>query len=144
MPKPSLSWVRRRTNVEDLLDDGVENGSDLSRYHGQAEKPPGPAEEAALVRREEMLAVVRSEQAGVSAQFRRKAISPFGAVLGVVIALAGVMLIVHPVDMHVEHRRTRYLPTIWEHVTPLRSRLYGAAGAVFGAILVGYCLRRPS
>jgi hypothetical protein len=141
---PGPAWIRRRTNVEDLLDDGVENGSDLVAGLPEAEEPLTAEEEVALDKREQTLAAVRAEQAEVTATIRRRAFSPYGVAFGLLIAAGGAWLIANPVDMRVEHRRMRYLPTFREHVTPARSRFYGAAGLVSGLALIGYSLRRPS
>ncbi|MGN2248342.1 hypothetical protein ACFWZ3_16810, partial [Frateuria sp. GZRR35] len=55
------TWVRRHTNVADLLDDGMENGSDLGA-------PVGSGEGAADERIDTMIAV-RSTVDPVEVQF---------------------------------------------------------------------------
>jgi hypothetical protein len=135
-----LNWIRRQTTVEDLLDDGIENASDLAKVPLDA---PLPSDPAALRKRSETLARVKAEQAAELSTTRRKSFSVFGALLGLLIAAAGCSLVVFPADMRVEHSRIRYLPTVWEHVTPGRSRLYGSVGLAFGLVLVVYSLYRP-
>jgi len=145
---PAPAWIHHRTNIEDLLDDGVENGSDIRARINEEDRPSAaedgsPADEALLRKRDETLAAVRAEQAAVLAKARRRAISPGGVALGLLVVLGGIWLIADPVDMRVEHRRMYRLPTFWEHVTPARSRFYGAAGVACGLLLIGYSLRRP-
>jgi hypothetical protein len=142
--RPGPAWIRRRTNVADLLDDGVENGSDIVSDLPEADEPPTAGEASALRRREETLAAVRAEQAAIAAAARHRAFNPCGVAFGLLIAIGGAWLIASPVDMRVEHRRMMYLPTSWEHVTPARSRFYGTAGLVSGLLLIGYSLRRPA
>ena len=135
-----LNWIRRRTTVEDLLDDGIENTSDLGKVPLDASLPSDPA---ALRKRSETLARVKAEHAAELSTTRRKSLSVFGVLLGLLIAAGGCILVIFPADMRVEHSRIRYLPTVSEHVTPARSRLYGSAGLAFGLVLVVYSLYRP-
>ena len=135
-----LNWIRRRTTAEDLLDDGIENASDLGKLPSDATLPPDPA---ALRKRSETLARVKAEHAAEFSAARRKSFSVFGVLLGLLIAAGGGALVVFPTDMRVEHSRIKYLPTVWEHVTPARSRLYGSVGLAFGLALVVYSLYRP-
>ena len=137
-----LKWIKRRTTVSDLLDDGIENNSDLQQLDSGDElaQPPNPA---LLRKRSETLALINAEHAATELAAYRKNFSIFGAALGAVIAIASAYVVISPVDMRVEHRRIRYLPTVWEHVTPARSRFYGSVGLVFGVFVVGYSLYRP-
>lgn len=48
-----------------------------------------------------------------------------------------------PADMRVHHTRMRRLPSVVEHVTPLRSRIYGASLLLGGVALIGFALYRP-
>ena len=142
--RPGPAWIRRRTNIEDLLDDGVENGSDSVSDLPASDELPTAEETDALCKREETLAAISAEQAVIAATARRRAFNPCGVAFGLLIAIGGAWLIASPVDMRVEHRRMMYLPTSWEHVTPARSRFYGTAGLVSGLLLIGYSLRRPA
>jgi hypothetical protein len=135
-----LNWIRRRTTVEDLLDDGTENASDVGKSSSDATIPPDPA---ALRKRSETLARLRADHAAELRSARRKSFSAFGVLLGLLIAAGGSALVAFPTDMRVEHSRIRYLPTVWEHVTPARSRLYGSVGLAFGLALIVYSLYRP-
>lgn len=135
-----LNWIKRRTTVEDLLDDGIENASDLSKPPSDTTLSPDPE---AFRKRSETLARVRAERAAEFSATRRKSLSVFGVLLGLLIATGGSLLVMFPADMRVEHSRIRYLPTVWEHVTPARSRLYGSVGIAFGLVLVVYSLYRP-
>jgi hypothetical protein len=135
-----LNWTRRRTTVEDLLDDGIENASDLGKAPLDTARPPDPE---ALQKRSETLAKVKAERAAQLSATRRKSFSVFGVLLGLLVATGGCLLVMFPTDMRVEHSRIRYLPTVWEHVTPARSRLYGSVGIAFGLALVVCSLYRP-
>jgi hypothetical protein len=70
-----LNWIRRRTTVEDLLDDGIENASDLGKASSDASLPSDPG--------------VRAEQAAELSAKRRKSFSVLGVFLGLLIAAGG-------------------------------------------------------
>jgi hypothetical protein len=135
-----LNWIRRRTTVEDLLDDGIENASDLGKLSSDTTLPPASE---AIHKRSETLARVKAERAAELGAARRTSFSAFGVLLGLLIAIGGCLLVMFPPDMRVEHSRIRYLSTVWEHVTPARSRLYGSVATAFGLVLVVYSLYRP-
>ena len=139
---PNLNWIRRRTTIEDLLDDGVENGS--AAIEPLTKLPADPSVDLGIrQRRADTLAKVRAEHSAQLRALQRRNFSVFGIVLGALIAVAGVVLVVFPVDMWVEHSRIKHLPTVWEHVTPARSRLYGSTAFIFGLVMVAYGAHRP-
>ena len=140
--EPEPAWIRRRTTIADLLDDGIENGSDVAGLSAAAEELPVPGGEDALRKRDQTLAAIRAEQRAADATMARRSFSPYGVFLGVLIAAGGTWLIARPVDMRVLHDRAKHLP-FREHVTPARSRLYGTAGLVGGLLVVAYAMRRP-
>jgi hypothetical protein len=135
-----LNWIKRWTTVEDLLDDGIENASDLGKPPSDTPLSPDPEP---LHKRSETLAGVRAERAAELSATRRKSLSVFGVVLGLLIVASGCFLAMFQPDMRVEHSRIKYLPTVWEHVTPARARLYGSIGIAFGLVLIVYSVYRP-
>jgi hypothetical protein len=141
MPIRDQNWLRRNTTVQDLLDDGVENFSDLDQLPSQ--EPQAMVEPAVLQIRSDTIARVKAEEYAQERSARRRNFSLFGACLGMLIALSGGLLIAFPADMRVEHSRIKYLPSVTEDVTPARSRLYGAAALAFGTALLAYSLYRP-
>jgi hypothetical protein len=142
MAKRDLNWLKRHTNVEDLLDDGVENLSHLAALDLQPESKPAPSPEFLAIRRRTVESN-RIESERNDALAYRRAFDHFGLALGVVMALSGVALLAFPVDMIVHHARIKYLASVAEHVTPARSRIYGATLCLGGLALVGFSLHRP-
>jgi hypothetical protein len=142
MSKRGLDWIRRHTTTEDLLDDGVENFSDLKTLESRSSEEPEPSPESLAVRRQ-TLERRRKEQQQFASEAYRLAFSRFGLFLGVLLVLSGAALLVFPVDMLVHHARIRYLPPVVEHVTQARSQLYGAALLIAGIALAGFSLYRP-
>jgi len=136
-----LSWIRCQTTIEDLLDDGVENFSDLKGSDAES-APEDEPDAAVLAAKQQSRDIMRREAAAENAR-HTSALSWTGTTLGLLIAASGTMLVVFPVEMRVEHPRTKYLPTVREHVTPARSRLYGAALVVAGMAVTAYSLYRP-
>ena len=134
--------LRLTTNVEDLLDDGIENNSDL--VDGELlREPEGNPDPRALEIRAATIARNRAEEALALNQFRRKNLSYLGILLALVLAISGIALILRPMEIRVEHARMKYLPTVTEHVTAARSRLYGSVLLVAGIVLLAYSLQRP-
>ena len=136
-----ISWIRRHTTVEDLLDDGVENFSDLKASETAAPEPePDPALIAA---NQQFRDQARLEQEQAMREAYRSAFSDLGIFLGLLMTVSGSTLALFPVDTLVYHARVRYLRSVVEHVTPARSVLYGASLAISGIGLIGYALYRP-
>jgi hypothetical protein len=129
-----LRWLRRRTTVDDLLDDGIENSSDLKNARLRDDSDQAVATPASHRGR-----VARAD---FPAPSRRAPVSMFGLLLGAVFIAAGAILIVTPIDMLVKHVRIRYLPTTIEHVTPATSRMYGVALSAAGIAIFGFALYR--
>ena len=143
MSNRPLDWIRRQTTADDLLDDGVENFSDLRSTDAapvESDAPPNPVH---LQVRDQTLARDRAERAQLERTASKPALSVFGLVLGAIIALAGLALALHPVDMRVHHARARYLRSVVEHVTPATSRFYGISLVVCGLAIAFYSAQRP-
>jgi hypothetical protein len=142
MIKRNLSWLRQHTNVEDLLDDGIENNSDLKSFA----KAPDPvsdhdaAEEGPLRQSNSSSAHHEAERPLEGPQNK---VSYFGAVIGASITIGGILLVLFPVDMFVFHDRTKYYRPFWEHVTHGRSEIYGVAGILLGAVVFCFSVYQP-
>jgi len=142
MNKHDLSWIRRRTNVEDLLDDGIENNSVAIPLAVSEEDVP-VHDPRALAIQEATLRRVRAEQAQAARKRRKPGPSIFGVFLGVLLVLPATALLLFPVDMRVYHQRIRGRPDFIEHVTPPRSRLYAGAALLLGMGVLAWALARP-
>lgn len=127
---------RRFTNVDDLLDDGIENNSDLSSRTEEASADLSETDSRALQIQANTIAKVQKEQEQDRMAQRRKDYNLFGIVLGAILAISGLGLAMHPIAMRVEHARMKYLPTVVEQVTPNRGRLYGFSLFAFGLVLI--------
>jgi hypothetical protein len=140
MSKRGLSWLRQHTNVEDLLDDGIENNSDVGSFarsddeldrrvdgvteaNGIGSTPPLPAHP-------------------VPDEHPRKP-SYFGMFLGVLTIAAGSLLCFHPVNALVYHQRSRSYFSSWEFVSPERSEFYGVSGILIGLAILLLAAYRP-
>jgi hypothetical protein len=138
MSNRSLHWLRRHTNVADLLDDGIENNSDLSSFAVPGDSAD-PGTNASIAPRS-------GEQQRAPKPFvpptMRESISLTGILIGGVLLLGGVLLVLLPVDMDVFHHRVMYLPSFVEHATPFRSRVYGSAGILLGLIVLAFATVR--
>jgi len=138
-------WIERNTTANDLLDDGVENFSDVRSMQGAAEET-GKADPAAVVAIQRTRDAAKAEALAEYERERRRAWSPFGVALGLAMSAAGSLLIRHPADMLLY----RYAMTYWskmptrpfvEHVTASRSVFYGEV--VVGLAVVVFALFRP-
>ena len=115
MSKRSLTWLRQHTNVEDLLDDGVENNSDLQSF--------ATGEEAG----EELSHEPTNSHALVTPS-RIPAAEPtrpdyFVAAIGVFFIGCGLKLFFYP-----------------ELVSYFGSEIFGCVGVVFGAIVLFFSI----
>lgn len=137
------NWIRRRTTVDDLLDDGVENFSDL-----RGKQAPAAVGETAP-NSEAVAAVLRARAEGNAAEreatraARRRAWSLFGIALGIVMIVAGTLAIRFPQQLLVHHARMKYLPSTVEPVDPPRFAFYGGVLVLAGVGLCVFALVRP-
>lgn len=129
MSKRSLTWLRQHTNVEDLLDDGIANNSDLSSFA----KPEQPPDDSPVVASTENPAQPSHAEAPEQQPEERDF---HVAALGLFISGCGLDLMLHPVDMLVHHLKAI------EHVTGARSEFYGAILILFGVALMIYGLKK--
>ena len=146
MGRPPLDWIRRNTTAEDLLDDGVENGSDLKSQR-ESDGVDSVADDAlphgAMEIRRRTLERNRLEAVEQARIQRRKSYSLFGLLFGAALLVFGLVAMLHPAESDVLHVRIKYLPSFVEHVSKERSVFYGAVMFVFGAVLCWYSLLRP-
>ena len=137
MSKRSLTWLRQHTNVEDLLDDGIENNSDLKSFasHGQ------PSDELPVAERAEVPLQASHIETPRPAPPERDFTL---AGIGLLIMGCGLGLVLYPLDLVVYHQGAKYAYRgLLEHVTTGRSQIYGSVGIVLGAALLIYALKKP-
>ena len=140
MSNRDVRWLQRRTNITDLLDDGIENYSDLKP--GASAAGAADAEGTTVAESPGATASPRSAASTPTTASPRPTVAWFGLLLGIAFVAAGVRLFLAPVDLMVYHQRMKR-PSFVEHVTPQRSRIYGTAAAVVGLGLLGFSLYRP-
>ena len=137
---------RRFTTVDDLLDDGVENNSDLAariaRCDDDRDAQPTPDDPEVLRIREETIARVDREHAKAEDAAQQQSYSIIGVVIGLSLVIPGLAVLFHPVDMLVEHRRIRYLASVFEHITVGRSIFYCSFVVFFGLAIIYFSTRR--
>src|SRR5690606_1934333 len=102
------------TNVADLLDDGIENNSDLTSFATPVESAHSWTDAPPIHQSHEQ----QREPTTPARPMARESISRTGILIGVVMVLGGILLVLLPVDMGVLHHRVMYLPSFVEHVTP--------------------------
>ena len=137
-----LSWIRRQTTVEDLLDDGVENFSDLKASDTAVPEEPDP-DPVLIATNQQFRDQARREREQAMREAYRSAFSGLGIFLGLLMTISGAALVLLPVDTLVYHARVRYLRSVVERVTPARSVFYGASLAISGIGIIGYALYHP-
>lgn len=146
MGRRPFDWIRRNTTAEDLLDDGVENGSDLKSPR-ESDGVDSVADDApphgAMEIRRRTLERNRLEAVEQARIQRRKSYSLFGLLFGAALLVFGLVAMLHPTESDVLHVRIKYLSSFVEHVSKERSVFYGAVMFVFGAVLCWYSLLRP-
>ena len=142
MPATRNSWIHRHTSANDLLDDGIENFSDL-RGQSQSSEPSPPVDPAVARVRDATLARIKTEQANALQIAHHRSRSYFGLVLAVLMMVGGLAVVWYPVDMFVVRGGGPKSRTFLEHITPFRAQLYGGSLFLIGAVLGYYSLYRP-
>ena len=133
-----VRWMHRRTNIADLLDDGVENYSDLK----DAAAAPGQEDS------DEECPPARAKVVLPGATLPEKEASPtprasrLGVLIGACLAIACALLYLHPAEVSVVQQGRGWRWSV-EHVTPERARIYGAIGVIVGIGLLAFSLYRP-
>jgi len=147
MSKRDEVKIRQRTNLYDLLDDGIENNSDLEALRKAREdaaaEPEPPAAHAGTDDAPHPATASPSTPAG-----DRKAASATGrrhwagALTGALSCAGGLWLLVAPATGLVFHDRIRYARPFVEQVSPLMSQVYGGVLLVAGIALLYFSLRQ--
>ena len=140
---PGSHWLRRNTTVDDLLDEGAENGSDMRVF--SEDPPPGPGPHADGLQAQRAAYTLDQQQRAVSAAHIsvRRSRSVWGTATGIACMVAGAWLILHPVAMWVAHPGMKRAWPLMERVSEDGATFYGAVLVVFGAVLTGFSLYAP-
>jgi hypothetical protein len=149
MDKRELARMLRRTNTADLLDDGIENGSDLKSFA----KTDDSLDNVDAI--DDVPKVSKSGTPTQSSPLRdlpkEKApeelppgepISYLGLFIGACFLVFGVVMFLYPRDVSVYHDRIKYKPFV-EHVTSTGSQVYSVIAFVIGLALCWFSLYRP-
>ena len=134
---------RRFTNVEDLLDDGVENNSDLPKSRPDQDDHTATTDPESVHIQSQGLEKNRLEDSATSKAINQKSRNIYGVMLGVIFSAIGLFAAINPTEMRVEHTRMKYLPTSFEYIDKLRGRIYGSTLFVFGIAVLAFSLYRP-
>ena len=144
MDKRKFSRMLRRTNTADLLDDGIENGSDLKSF-AQTEATDGvDLPEVSQVDMPTQSSPLRN----LDAQKTPKAVPPkvsisyLGMFFGACFLVSGVLLFLFPQDGYVFHDRLKSRVFV-EHVTATGLQVYAVIALAVGIVLCGFSMYRP-
>ena len=144
MDKRDLSRMLRRTNTADLLDDGIENGSDLKSFSQTEATEVVDAPKVSQVD----LPTQSSPLRNLDAQATPRAVPPkesysyLGLFFGTYFVVSGVLLFLFPQDASIYHDRMKSRPFV-EHVTATGSQVYAVIALVVGIVLCAFSMYRP-
>jgi len=147
MDKRELARMMRRTNTADLLDDGIENGSDLKSFAKSEDDAVEGVPKVPKASRVEM----PTQSTPLRDLYKKKTpeapppkepISYLGLFIGACFMVFGVVMFLYPQDVSVYHDRIRYRPIV-EHVTTTGSLIYAVIAWVVGIALCWFSLYRP-
>jgi hypothetical protein len=147
MDKRELAKLLRRTNTADLLDDGIENGSDLKSFAKTEDDAVGVVDDVPKARRGETptqsspLRDLHTKEAPKEVP-PREPVSYLGLFIGACLLVFGVVMYLYPRDVSVYHDRMRYRPIV-EHVTTTGSQVYAVIAMIIGIALCWFSLYRP-
>ncbi|MDR7068511.1 hypothetical protein J2X02_001328 [Pseudoxanthomonas japonensis] len=136
-------WIRRNTTIDDLLDDGVENDSDVNIFSEGAPPQTGPAADVIQQRRIAYTDEQRVRAASSAHRAMRGSRSFWGAATGGACIFVGTLLILYPVAMWVSHPGMKLAWPVMEWVSREGSILYGAVLVLFGGALAAFSLFVP-
>jgi len=144
MDKRELAKLLRRTNTADLLDDGIENGSDLKSFAKTEDDPVDDVPKVSQAGAPTQSSPLRDlpKKAAPEQRAPGEPISYFGLSIGACFLVFGVVMFLFPQDVSFYHERTRYR-TIVEHVTTTGSLIYAVIALVVGIALCWISLYRP-
>jgi len=144
MDKRELSRKLRRSNVGDLIDDGIENGSDLkasARIEESEQKAPEVSNIDLPTQSKRRPALPGKDRRPAAPE--RDPMSYLGLFLGACFLLPGVALFLFPREVSVYHDRLKHGPSVVEHVTTLVAQAYALIAIVAGIAACGFSLYRP-
>jgi hypothetical protein len=148
MDKHELARMLRRTNTADLLDDGIENGSDLQSLARMKDDAVDAVEDAPKVPGRVELPTQSSPLRDLHAKAAPKQVQPrepisyLGLVIGACLLVFGAVMFLYPQAVSIYHDRIKYRPFV-EHVTTTGSQVYAVIALVIGIVLCGFSLYRP-
>jgi hypothetical protein len=144
MDKRKFSRWLQRSNVDDLLDDGIENNSDVKFRERSKDAEAGDSREDIHV---DSIAEPAAPQSGreeePSATRREDRISLPGLLLGVFFMLLGIAAFLFPKDLYIFHQRIKYARSFVEYITASQSQVYAVGAFILGIAICGFSLYRP-
>ena len=147
MDKRDLAKLLRRTNTADLLDDGIENGSDLKPFAKTEDDAADAVDDIPQVARRTEMPTQSSPLRDLHKKETPEALPPkepisyLGLFIGACFLVFGIMMFLNPQEVWVMHDRVRYR-TIVEHVTATGSQVYAVIALVIGIALCWISLYR--
>jgi len=145
--KRELAKLLRRTNTADLLDDGIENGSDVRSFAGTEDDPADAVDAAQKIPRRGEMPTQSSPLRDLHARELPEEVQPkqpisyLGLLIGACFVVFGIVVLLYPQDVFVMHDRVRYR-TYVEHVTATGSQIYAVIALVIGIALCWFSLYR--
>lgn len=145
MERREIKDALRRSTVIDLLDDGIENGSDLKSPHrkrkdGDRASAAHPSGDAS--RGESDALVPAAKVSHPTTESTNKSISYSGVFIGVGFVIAGAVMLASPHDLNVYHAAMRRHAFV-EHIAKPEMMVYAVIAIIFGIALCAYSLYRP-
>jgi hypothetical protein len=145
MDQRELRRKLRQSNIVDLLDDGIENGSDLrvpSRVDEDAQGPDaGDANKESFKRLEQSSG--RRAAPPEPREIPKASVNYAGLAIGTGFAVSGALIFPDARAINILHGSLRYRPAWIEHLTATESRVYALVAIVFGIALCAFSLYRP-
>jgi hypothetical protein len=144
MDKREIARRLRRTNTADLLDDGIENGSDIKPFAKTEDDAVEDVPKLPRVLMPTQSSPLRDlhKQKAPEAPPQKEPISYVGLLIGACLLVFGVVMFLYPQDVSVYHERSRYRSFL-EHVTATGSQVYAVIALLIGIALCWFSLYRP-
>ncbi len=144
MSPPDVHRQLQNTNVWDLLDDGIENGSDLRARPRGADPGPAAGVDAPVAPAPRTTLTARTQPESTTEPVRsNRAISWFGLALGLAMIVAGLLVAWHPHSMVVYHAPTRHAHGSSEFVTAREAQGCGWISVILGLTIGAFSVYRP-
>ncbi|MBS0192952.1 MAG: hypothetical protein JSR34_01745 [Proteobacteria bacterium] len=146
MNQQAFQHLLRQTNVEDLLDDGIENGSDLKFMQHLDAAPESAKVPAASITgndcEEPRSHAQEPEPLPAAEPSQPSSPSWFGLSLGIVFVIGGLLLLIHPHAILIFHQRISRLPSFVEYISANDMLFYAIACMLLGLGLCVFSLYR--